>query len=262
MLDKENNKNYRYNTAEKLKANKLRNSNSNTKYNQNRNSYNNIKTNKSAVNPLKNNSNSSSIYNNLNVNSEINNKGNNLNNLIDINYSQDIDLKSPINSTGINNINKNSRRSASENPLDFIKNTNNTSQVLIQKTDKLNNLKEKASDEWAMIVKYNHLKHLEEEQDRKFKIEEKKRKVREILDNQMKEKDHLKKLKQEEDLKFFQLQTENIKNIEIEDIQKSKQKKEKIKAQKEMQERLIQGKKKFHYNLIKYFIYYFRIKGS
>jgi len=55
-------------------------------------------------------------------------------------------------------------RSASENPNDIFK---NKSVVLTQKTDILNNLKDKASDEWAMIIKYNHLKHLEDEQKKK-----------------------------------------------------------------------------------------------
>lgn len=112
---------------------------------------------------------------------------------------------------------------------------------LIQKTEKLNELKEKAMDEWAMIVKYNHLKHLEEEQNKKNLEEEKKRKVREILENQMKEKDQLKKLKQEEDKKFFKIQSEKIENMEKDHFEKEKRRLEKIKQQKETQEKLIKG---------------------
>jgi len=144
-----------------------------------------------------------------------------------INYSQDLKTTS--------------LRSYSENPTDIFK---NKSVVLTQKQDKMNNLKEKASDEWAMIIKYNHLKHLEDEQNKKFKIEEKKRLVKETLENQMKEKDQLKKLKQEEDKKFFQIQSQKLKNIQEEDLEKNRQKAEKIKAQKEMQEKLIKGKLK------------------
>lgn len=161
------------------------------------------------------------------------NSNNAPNNFIDINYSQNL------NDISANNLyTSENRRSASENPIDYIK---NQSVIFTQKTDRLNNLKEKASDEWAMIVKYNHLKHLEEEQSKKFNNEEKKRKVRDALDNQMKEKDNLRKLKQEEDKKFFALQSQKIKNIETEDKEKQIQKIEKVKAQKEMQDRLIQG---------------------
>jgi hypothetical protein len=112
---------------------------------------------------------------------------------------------------------------------------------LIQKTEKLNDLKEKAMDEWAMIVKYNHLKHLEEEQNKKSLGEEKKRKVREILENQMKEKDDTKKMKQEEDKKFFKMQTEKIENTEKDYVEKERSRLDKIKQQKENQVKLIKG---------------------
>jgi len=122
----------------------------------------------------------------------------------------------------------------------------------IQKTEKLNDLKEKSMDEWAMIVKYNHLKHLEEEQKKKSLGEEKKRKVREILEKQMKEKDHTKKMKQEEDKKFFKMQTEKIENMEKDYVEKERSRLDKIKQQKEIQEKLIKG------NLIlKFLTYYF-----
>ena len=113
--------------------------------------------------------------------------------------------------------------------------------VLIQKTEKLNDLKEKAMDEWAMIVKYNHLKHLEEEQNKKNSEEEKKRRVREILENQMKEKDNLKKLKQEEDKKFFKMQSEKIVNLENDYNEKERLRLDKIRQQKETQDKLIKG---------------------
>lgn len=122
-------------------------------------------------------------------------------------------------------------------------NKNNYNNVnLVQKQDKLNNLKEKALDEWAMIVKYNHLKHLEEEQNNKKKDEDKKKLVKEILENQMKEKDQMKKMKQEEDKKFFKMQTDKIENSEKEYFEKERLRVEKIKNQKETQEKLIKGK--------------------
>jgi len=120
--------------------------------------------------------------------------------------------------------------------------TNNSSNVsLTQKTEKLNDLKEKALDEWAMIVKYNHLKHLEEEQNRKNIDELKKKRVKEILENQMKEKDELKRLKQEEDKRFFKKQTEIIENMEKDHLEKERARIEKVKIQKENQEKLIKG---------------------
>lgn len=112
----------------------------------------------------------------------------------------------------------------------------------IKKTEKLNDLKEKAMDEWAMIAKYNHLKYLDDQEKRKNFEEEKKRKVREILDNQMKEKETMRKQKQEEDKKFFKLQSEKINDLEKDYMEKEKIKIEKVKMQKEMHEKLIKGK--------------------
>lgn len=120
--------------------------------------------------------------------------------------------------------------------------TNKDEKNFIKKTEKLNDLKERALDEWAMIAKYNHLKHLEEEEKRKNFEEEKKKKIREILDNQMKEKDLIRKLKEEEDMKFFNLQAEKISDLEKDYIEKEKIKIEKVKMQREMQEKLIKGK--------------------
>jgi len=139
------------------------------------------------------------------------------------------------NSTNMNTLNSNNHYYNYSN-----KNKNNLN--IIQKTEKLNDLKEKALDEWAMIVKYNHLKHLEEEQNKRNKEEEKKKKVREILDNQMKEKDQMKKMKQEEDKKFFQMQTVTIEHMEKDYVEKERLRLEKIKFQKESQEKLIKGK--------------------
>lgn len=128
-----------------------------------------------------------------------------------------------------------------KNPNNYNNLAKEASLNMIQKTEKLNDLKEKAMDEWAMIVKYNHLKHLEEEQNKKNLEEEKKRKVREILENQMKEKDNIKKLKQEEDKKFFKMQTEKIVKMEKDFFEKERLRLEKIKLQKETQEKLIKG---------------------
>lgn len=116
---------------------------------------------------------------------------------------------------------------------------------LITKHDKLNNLKEKALDEWAMLVKYNHIKHLENEENKKNRQSQKKRLVKEILESQMKEKDNIKKLKQEEDKKFFRLQTEKIDIQEKELLEKEREKFHKLKQQKELQEKLIKGNQGF-----------------
>jgi len=50
----------------------------------------------------------------------------------------------------------------------------------------------------AMIAKYINFKHLEDQDIKKNFEDEKKRKIREILDNQMKEKDNSRKLKAED----------------------------------------------------------------
>lgn len=190
-----------------------------------------------------NNNNTKNILNNSNKNDKLNNLvTENKNIRLNTNANNNVipTIVSTENTNEYQVYNTHGGRSNSTK-LTLVSNNNNGNVNVVQKTDKLNDLKEKALDEWAMIVKYNHLKHLEEEQNKRNNEELKKKRVKEILENQMKEKDELKRLKQEEDKRFFRMQTENIENMERDHLEKERMRIEKVKMQKETQEKLIKG---------------------
>jgi hypothetical protein len=114
----------------------------------------------------------------------------------------------------------------------------------IPNTNEMNNEKfnlhrDKSKDEWALIAKHNYEKHLEIEKEKKLKIEKSKMIQRQILENQIKEKEILKKKEEEENNKFHQLQVENIKKFDQKEIDKIKMQREKVKLEKEMQANMI-----------------------
>jgi len=120
-------------------------------------------------------------------------------------------------------------------------NVNKDLPLLFYANDKLTNLREKANDEWALIAKFNHLKQLEDDKQRKFMKEEKQKKFKESLYTQLIEKDMFKKIKQEEDWQFFLRQNDKLQSFQNEELRRKKEKQDFIKAEKEFQDKIVSG---------------------
>ncbi len=113
--------------------------------------------------------------------------------------------------------------------------------LIFHANDKLNSLREKANDEWALIAKFNYLKQMEDDRQMKFIREEKQKKFKEGLHSQLQEKDIFKKLRQEEDMQFFLKQNDKLQIMQNEEQRKRKEKQDKLKAEKELQDKVISG---------------------
>jgi len=223
--------------------------NSSSKANKNNRVFSNMNANSNNKIILKENSvfaSNSSSQNNNNINTKLNSltkthsKKTLSTNLISNNSKNTQQKNESLNKDALLN-RLNTNNNTESNIINIIDYSEKEGKNLVKKTEKLNDLKVKAMDEWALIAKYNYLKHLEEQDNKRNFEEEKKRKVREILDNQMKEKDLLRKLKEEEDMKFFKMQSDKISDLEKDYMEKEKMKAEKIKMQKELQEKFIKG---------------------
>lgn len=114
----------------------------------------------------------------------------------------------------------------------------------LYKNEKVQLLKEKASDEWALIAKLNYQKHLEAEKEKRLKEEESKRLQKQILENQIKEREIYKKKEIEENRRFYKQQSENLKKIDQIEKQKEIENKERVRLEKEMHEKMIDQSKK------------------
>jgi hypothetical protein len=85
-----------------------------------------------------------------------------------------------------------------------------------EKYNQINNQVNSKQDEWALIAKYNDIKHQEEIKNKKIQENEQKKKQKEFLEKQIQEKEAL-KIKEKEDFRnFFNAQIKN----EKEDIPK------------------------------------------
>jgi hypothetical protein len=113
----------------------------------------------------------------------------------------------------------------------------------ISKRDKISMLKEKEKDEWALIAKHNYQKHINQEQEKKNKEKELKRLQKEILQNQIREKELLHLKEKEENKNFFSAQMEHLKKLEHEEKMKEMLQKEKILKEKLMHDNMINQSK-------------------
>jgi hypothetical protein len=123
------------------------------------------------------------------------------------------------------------------------------SNIIIDKVEKLQNLRDKESSEWAVILKHNHKKFLEEEEERKRKDNEKRMEVKRMLDIQTKERYEQKQIQQKDLENFIKVQKAEIQTFENQEKTKKLEKIQKSYEQRKTQEKIIEEGKKQKENL-------------
>jgi hypothetical protein len=110
--------------------------------------------------------------------------------------------------------------------------------------EKVQILKIKEEDEWALIAKHNYEKFINEQKNKKQKEEDLKQIQKDFLESQIREKEIMKKKLKDEERQFYNQHSENIKKMQEQEKQKELQSKEKMRVQKEIQNSMISESKK------------------
>lgn len=93
-------------------------------------------------------------------------------------------------------------------------------------TEKYSEINE--NDEWTAIQKFNTLLHFEEQKQAMLREEERKRLIREQLDQQVKQKQMKEKDEKDESRLYDEMAEEHYKLLEERELQKSQQTREKV----------------------------------
>jgi len=98
-------------------------------------------------------------------------------------------------------------------------------------------------DEWTAIMKFNTLLHYEEQKQALLRDKERKRLIREELDNQLKEKKHKVMADVKEDRMYENLQEQHLKLLEQREVEKHDEIKRKIDAEKASRDKQLKEEK-------------------
>ncbi len=121
---------------------------------------------------------------------------------------------------------------------------NEDEEIILQRAlrkEKVNKLKTKENDEWALIAKYNHYKLCVEKRNMLLKEKEQRQSLTSTLQRQLSEKEFAKRNLKALEQKFFEEQIKMIKTAEEEESKQVQTKKEKMLKEKEYLENILRA---------------------